>query len=866
MNRHLWASGARNPRRSIDLGRFIYIFFGAIFSLLTLGVFLGAGIFGGILLIYGENLPDHNRLANYSPPTISRVYSVDGTLMDEFARERRLFTPSDEIPKKIKYAFISAEDKNFYVHTGFDIRGIASALIDYARGERLRGASTITQQVMKNFLLDGSRSLERKIKEIILAARLEQVLGKEQILELYLNEIFLGQNSYGVTAAAETYFAKPLESLTISEAAYLAALPKKPSEYHPVRNVEAAVARRNFVLKEMRENGYITKEEEEIARATELRTVQSGYYASRRSERPPRDYFTDEIRRQLSSAFGEEEFFTGGLKIRATMDPELQAVAATALRKGLEAYDREAGLWRGALDTLPDTALIDEGAWRAALSERQIARDIDGWSLAVVLALGEGEALIGIEGRKPDSTHRLLLSRERAWAKLSYDKETDKRAPIRRMSDMLSLGDIVYVSNLDDAGNETEAWSLRQPPALQGGFMAMDVETGRVLAMQGGHSYQGSVFNRVTQAQRQPGSSIKPFVYASALDSGYSPVSIVVDAPIEINTPQGVWRPRNAANKFYGPAPLRVGIEQSRNLMTVRLAQDVGMDIVADYTEKFGVYDKMQQVLSAALGAQETTLFNMVAAYAMFANGGERVIPTLVDRVQDRYGRTVYRHDKRRCVDCDDGKLSEGFGPRVVKNRIRVMDEVTAFQLTSMMRGVVDRGTARSTVKVDAPVAGKTGTTNDAKDVWFVGFTPRIVAGCYMGFDTPRTLGRGASGGGFCGPVFTSFMNEAVKKYGKGQFRAPKGGVHLKFDRFTGARLNDDAEGPDVVAEFFKIGEEPIIGLIGSVIDGGFAMGEDLDLFVERGETDGDYVIIDVNEDPSVPNASTGRILSGGTY
>jgi penicillin-binding protein 1A len=414
-----------------------------------------------------------------------------------------------------------------------------------------------------------------------------------------------------------------------------------------------------------------------------------------------------------------------------------------------------------------------------------------------------------------------------------------------------------------DADGSFLRWTLRQVPEVQGAFMAMDVNTGRVIAMQGGFSYQESVFNRTTQAMRQPGSSFKPFVYAAALDSGYSPATIVVDAPIEVDTPQGVWRPRNASNQFYGPTPLRTGIERSRNLMTVRLAQEIGMDTVARYAERFGVYDDMGRYLANALGSDETTLYRMVAAYAMFANGGERVEPTLVDRIQDRYGRTIYRHDQRDCIDCTEPALTAGYGPRIVSDRWRVMDAITAYQLTSMMTGVVERGTAARTVNLPVPTAGKTGTTNDSRDVWFVGFTSNIVAGCYIGYDQPRPLGRGASGGGFCGPVFNEFMLEAVEKYGGGDFEVPEGGRFIKIDRFTGARLADDASGPNVVAEYFREGEEPVFGVM---FDGGFAMGSDFDMIRPDGSTARQVTTSTGGTAVVGPRASFGSMSSGGLY
>ncbi len=843
--------------------RFILNIFGFFFSAATIGAVFVVMILGAVFWMYGRDLPDHQALANYEPATISRVYSIKGQVMDEFAQERRMFTPADEIPDTVKQAFVSAEDKNFYEHKGYDLLGIVSAGLDAARGGRLRGASTITQQVMKNFLLDGSRSFERKIKEIILASRLETTLTKDEILELYLNEIFLGQNSYGVTAAADTYFGKNLEELSVAEAAYLASLPKAPSQYHPVRQIERAMNRRNFVLKEMYENEYIDQASYELAKAGTLRTVQSGDFASTRSERPPRDYFTDEIRRQLSGDFGEEEFFGGGLTIRATMDPVLQNEAAKALRFGLEKYDRNLGVYRGTKAKVDVALLNDEEKWREALGKTKMSRDIDRWKPAVVLALSDKSARIGIEGEPEDADGHFLSMKDLGrWRPLQENGRAGKKA--RQPSDLLAEGDVIHIRAVtSDADGSFVRWSLRQIPRIQGGFMAMDTNTGRVLAMQGGFSYQHSVFNRATQAARQPGSSFKPFVYASALDSGYYPSTIVVDAPIEVQTPQGLWRPKNASNKFYGPAPLRTGIERSRNLMTIRLAQDVGMNVVADYAERFGVYDDMNQVLANSLGAQETTLFKMVAAYAMFANGGERVEPTLVDRVQDRWGKTIYRHDQRQCEGCRLASLEEGISPRIISNRERVMDAVTAYQLTSMMRGVVERGTASGSVKLGVPVAGKTGTTNDAKDVWFVGFTPNIVAGCYMGYDRPQSLGRGASGGGMCGPVFNTFMKKAIKEYGSSKFAVPPNTYFIKFDRFSGARLPDDATGDHVVAELFREGEEPEYGL--SIIDGGFAMGEDLQLITDGGQDT--TVTTSTGQKKVIPKKATfGSLSSGGLY
>lgn len=839
--------------------RAILSFFGTIFTLLTMGVMLIAVSLGAVFYIYGKDLPSHESLANYTPPTISRIFSTEGRIIDEFSRERRLFTPADEIPELVKQAFISAEDKNFYSHGGYDAGGIAAAAYEAvrSRGENVRGASTITQQVMKNFLLSGDRKLERKIKEIILATRIEETLDKEKILELYLNEIFLGQNSYGVAAAAQTYFNKTLSQLAPHEAAFLASLPKAPSDFHPVRRKDRLLQRRNYVLREMRENGFITEAAYETEVDEPLRSVQNGDYEPFAKALPPRDYFTDEIRRQLSRDFGEAEFFTGGLSVRATLDPELQVVAARALQGKLEEYDRGIGRWRGTGKSIPAEVATDDAAWREALANVSVARDIDldgAWYPAVVRKIEDQQMTLGIEGTINDAEPPVVPRKDISWLRGDFAANFE-------------VGDVVHVRRMTEGSNGEGAfirWTLRQVPEVQGGFMAMDVNTGRVISMQGGFSYQNSVFNRATQAKRQPGSSFKPFVYAAALDSGYTPATIIVDAPIEINTPQGLWRPRNSSNKFYGPTPLRTGIEQSRNLMTIRLAQEVGMDVVASYAERFGVYEDMSPFLANSLGSEETTLYNMVAAYAMFANGGERVEPTLVDRVQDRYGRTVYRHDPRTCVDCTDPGIPESRGPRIVSDRERVMDAITAYQLTSMMRGVVERGTASNHVKLSVPVAGKTGTTNDARDVWFVGFTSNIVAGCYIGFDQPRSLGRGAYGAGMCGPVFTEYMRKATAKYGGGEFKVPPGGFFMKIDRFTGARLSDDASGPNVVAEYFREGEEPIFGI---AFDGGFAMGNDLELFA-TGERDTirEVTTSDGQTGKVGKKATFGSISSGGLY
>ena len=845
----------------------VFGFLGTVFTLVTMSTIVCGLSLGGIFWVYGRDLPSHKFLAQYKPPTISRIYSAEGKIIDEFAKERRLFTPANEIPNLIKHAFISAEDKNFYNHPGYDLRGILSALVDavQSRGKRIRGASTITQQVMKNFLLDGSRRAERKVREIILATRIEGSLSKEQILELYLNEIFLGQNSYGVTAASQTYFNKTLDELAPNEAAFLAALPKAPSDYHPVREKKRLLERRNYVLKEMFQNDYLSKEVYEYELTQPIKSVQGQDYTGFRSELPSRNYFTDEIRRQLSRTFGEEEFFTGGMTVRSTFDPFLQQRAALALQRGLEKYDRIQGVWRGTGKKIPFEILSDEKKWQESLASLKLPRDInlDGqWIPAAILGIENSKLRIGIEGIKETAVGNWIPPSDITWVRkfLKSGKLVDVSG---KFSDFLNLGDVVLVRKLNDPDGNFVRWSLRQVSEVQGAFMAMDVNNGRVIAMQGGFSYESSVFNRATQANRQPGSSFKPFVYASALDSGYSPATVVIDAPIEIDTPQGLWRPKNYNDKFYGPTPLRTGIEMSRNLMTIRLAREVGLDIIANYAEKFGVYDDMKEFLANSLGSEETTLYRMVAAYAMFANGGERVMPTLVDRIQDRYGKTIYKHDQRICLDCGIDHLSLGDVPTILTNRERLMDRTTAYQLTSMMEGVVSRGTAKRTVNLSVPTAGKTGTTNEAKDVWFLGFTSNIVAGCYIGHDIPRPMGKRSGGGSMCGPVFNEFMSTITEIYGGADFVIPEGGKFIKIDRYSGERLSDDAEGENVVSEFFRDGEEPKFGL---TFDGGFAMGSNFTLIkpCESGlreikTSTGDTVLV-------APKATLGTLSAGGLY
>ena len=837
-------------------------FIGGIFSFACTSAIFALGGIVAVVHVYSRDLPGHDDLVNYHPKMLSRVYSGEGQVIAEFYDEKRVFVPIEEIPDLVKNAFISAEDKNFYSHPGVDATGIVKAVGRFAiakvqgQATRLSGASTITQQVVKNFKVGAERSFERKIKEAILAVRISGALSKDHILELYLNDIFLGQNTYGVVAAAQRYFGKTLEELAPEEAAYLAALPKEPSNLHPVRNRDRATARRNYVLEEMAQNGHLARAESKTSKDRPLETLIG-------EARPPvlanagPSYFTDEVRRQLSGELGRDELFQGGLTIRATIEPELQTLAVRVLRRGLETYDRGRGVYRGPVTRIEE--LGDD--WRAPLAAAEVPRDIDGWFPAVVLEMGKTTARVGVEGLEGEGIARLKLAEARDWI-VAVQRDGARRGAPKNPIDVWQPGDVVMVAQ------EGEDWVLKQLPEVQGAFMAMDPFSGRVLAMQGGFSFQTSVFNRATQALRQPGSAFKPFVYAAALDAGYTPATVVLDAPVVVRQQgQQAWRPKNSSRTFYGPAPLRLGLELSRNLMTVRIAQQVGMDRVAQYAERFGVYENMPYHLSYALGAGETTLYDMVAAYGMFANGGKRVRPTVVDRVQDRFGNTLYRHDPRVCEGCTGGEAVSG-PPVLYDQRSQIMDPVTAFQLVSMLQGVVQRGTASRTVGgLDFPVAGKTGTTNEARDAWFIGFTNNMVAGCYIGYDNPTPMGRGAYGGTLCGPVFKEFIAEAMATRSPGEFREPsRGGMILvKIDRETGERLPDDASGANVISELFMAGTQPeIYGTVSAI------MGDDVlfgglpsDLFFGINATDLPFDEENAIRDPNT--ASVADTQSDGT-
>ena len=774
---------------------FWYGFLG-LFSLGFLGLIFTAVSLVWIFSYYGQGLPDYSQLKDYKPPIVTRLYAGDGRLMAEFAQEKRVFMPIDTIPDLVKNAFIAAEDQNFYTHEGVDLMAILRAAVGNIKamgtGRRLKGASTITQQVAKNFLLTNEVSYERKIKEAILAYRMERAMTKDRLLELYLNEIYMGARAYGVTAAALRYFNKSLEELSIAEAAYLAALPKAPNNYHPIRKHDAAVTRRNWVIGRMLDDGYITKGQAELAKLAPLVTTPRDD-----SEMVSAPYFAEEVRRILATRYGEESLYGGGLAVRSTIDPKLQDIAIRALRDGLRAYDHRHG-WRGPIGHMDDTQY-----WQSVLNEIPTPEAmLDHWHLAVVLKVDNTSVQLGFR----DGTYGTLLIEHAKWARKYLNKGYARGPEIVRMSQVVELGDVIMVEALDD---KPDHYALQQIPLIQGSIIAMDPHTGRILAMQGGWKYGISEYNRATQAQRQPGSAFKPLVYLTALDKGFTPATLVLDAPFAIeDRPGHVWRPTNYSNEYYGPTPIRVGIEKSKNLMTVRLANHIGMETISDYANRFGIIDNMPQHLANSLGAGETTLLKLTSAYAVFVNGGKQIIPSFIDRIQDRRGATVFRHDDRDCVNCGD--LLRWMGqeaPMPPDTCEQISDPRTAYQIVSMLEGVVQRGTGVRIKSLGRPLAGKTGTTNESKDTWFIGFSPDLVVGVFAGFDDPRSLGKRETGSSVAVPIFKDFMAEALEDVPITPFRIPPGIRHVRINAETGARAGPYDE--KTIWEAFVTGTEP---------------------------------------------------------
>lgn len=798
---------------------------------------------------FGRDLPDTQQLANYQPAVTTRVYTGDGRLMAEYATEKRVFIPISAMPPLVIRAFLSAEDKNFYHHFGVDPAGIGRAVLanlrNMGKDRRPEGASTITQQVAKNFLLTNEVSVSRKIKEIILAFRIEQAFTKNHILELYLNEIFLGNRSYGVGAAALNYFSKSLDELTAGEAAFLAALPKAPNNYNPQRNPESARERRDWVVERMLQDGYISSQVAENAKKEEIHLRQRPDTELVRGV----DYFAEDIRRELVARYGEDALYKGGLSVRASIDPALQILADKALRAGLIDYDRRHG-WRG-----PIGKISADAGWAGRLQEFPAPPALPPWQLAVVLEIDKHNTMIGFA----DGSQGVIPFAAMKWARPWLERQRFGNPP-RQPGDVLDVGDVIAVSPImakeGDKPLPDAQYSLEQIPKINGALVAIDPNTGRVLALSGGYSAEDSSFNRATQAMRQPGSSFKPFVYLAALDNGYTPSSLVLDAPVVLSQGPGLpkWKPSNYSGDFLGPATLRVGIEKSKNLMTVRLAQAVGMPVVSDYARRFGISDHLDPVLAMSLGAGETTVMRLTAAYGMLVNGGKKITPTLIDRVQDRTGKTVYRHDERPCDGCSVAFYNEQSIPVIPDNREQLTDPMSAYQMVSMLQGVTVRGTAGRLAALGLPLAGKTGTSNKSMDTWFVGFSPELAVGVFVGFDKPETLGGRETGGSVAMPVFRDFMKEALKGKSPGVFRIPKGIQLVRVDYQTG---RPSSGGGRVIVEAFKPGTEP--NSQQSVLDGSeMWYGDDVLIGGFSDDEEGD--------EPVVPAASRTAPAAGGLY
>lgn len=780
--------------------------------LTTLGLVLILGVMGAGGAIYvfqkfGQDLPEHRQLASYEPPVMTRVHAGDGRLLAEYAIQKRVFVPLTAMPKRVLNAFLAAEDKNFYEHIGIDPLGVLRAIIinikNIGNQRRMVGASTITQQVAKNFLLTNEVSWRRKVKEAILAIRIEKALPKKRILELYLNEIYLGFGAYGVAAAALNYFDKSLDQLSIEETAFLAALPKAPNNYHPHKKHKAALIRRNWVIERMALAGFIAREQAELAKTKQLIV-----YSRSKTQFVQAPFFAEDVRRKLADQYGEEGLYKGGLSVRTTLDPKLQEIANKTLRGGLIAYDRRHG-WRGPLAALPADARLNlPGDWKREIASIARPKGLNGWKMAAVLAMQADYAQIGLE----DGTEGRIPLRELYWAR-AWMKDQKRGAKVKRPSDVLKVGDLVAVELIttDDKGElyPEGFYGLRQIPDINGGLVAIDPHTGRVLAMAGGYSYELSQFNRVMQARRQPGSAFKPFVYLAALDSGFTPSTLILDAPFVIDQGRGLpkWRPANYAKKFFGPSTMRLGIEKSRNLMTVRLAQTIGMDKVAEYARRFGIVDNMPEILSMALGAGETTLMRITAGYAMLVNGGKQITPTLIDRIQDRHGRTVFRHDERKCVRCRARFWEDQRTPEVPDIRKQLTNPSSAFQIVGMLEGVVERGTGRRIKAVGKPLGGKTGTTNLERDTWFVGFSPDLAVGVFAAFDTPLPLGKRETGSSVSAPIFRDFMAAALAEKPSIPFRIPPGVRMVRINARTGKLAREGDK--NIILEAFKPGTEP---------------------------------------------------------
>ena len=727
-----------------------------------------------ILWSFSNNIPDYKFLKNYKPPVSSKVYSGEGELVADFSKEKRIFVPYSSIPKNVINAFLSAEDKNFFSHPGVDAKGVLRAVINNIKNvltsKRLEGASTITQQVAKNFLLTNEVSLNRKIKEAILAFRIERALTKERILELYLNQIYLGSGAYGVAAASLEYYDKSIKELNYAEAALLAALPKAPSKYNPYKNSKLAKFRRDLVLKNLLENEFIDKKEYQ-----EIKNQNIILKKKKRIFLEDSQYYIEDVRKHIIEKLSYEKVYKQGFNINTPINLDLQKIATASLRAGLESYDKRKG-WRG-----PIMNKSYKKRWFADLKKFELEKSI-GWNLAIVKSIDQFSSIIETQYGKKG----VINYKDIAWTKKEFDE-------------VLKPGDIIYVQNL-----EKDNFRLQQVPKINGGMVVMDPYTGRVLALSGGFSFKSSEFNRATQALRQPGSAFKPFVYALALENKYAPTSLILDAPLVLDQGSDLkkWKPENYGKKFYGPSTLRIGLEKSRNLMTVRIAQDLGIDKIVNFSKELGIYENPNELLSISLGSTETTLIKLTSAYSAFVNGGKLVKPILIDRVQDSEGNTILNNENRICSDCDKISFTSNSYPKIDDNYKQVFSAQTAYQITSLLEGVIKRGTGKKLKKYKLNLAGKTGTTNDNTDAWFIGFTSNLVIGVYVGMDNPMPLGKFETGSKTALPIFETFIKDAIKKSDARPFKAAEGITMMLVDPLTGEKT--DFLSKDSIIEVYK--------------------------------------------------------------
>ena len=763
----------------------VLVYLKKIARLATIILVLGVFFVFSTLWYFSSDLPDYKILANYKPPISSRVHSGEGQLIAEYALQKRLFIPYESIPKKVIHSFLSAEDKNFFSHPGVDAKSITRAIIKNVKNifseKRLEGASTITQQVAKNFLLSSEVSLKRKIKEAILAFRIERAYSKERIMELYLNQIYLGQGTYGIAAASLEYFDKAVNELNYEEAALLAALPKAPSKYNPYKSLERAKIRRNIVLKNLYENSYINKNEYENLLKKKIKTKKRKIQLIEEA-----NFYSEEVRRIINDKYGYDELYKGGLSIRTPLNSFYQIESLKALREGLEEYDRRHG-WRGALINSKNTNWQNQNNVKEFFIDKSL-----NWKLAKVIEVNKLKLKIEIENK------------EIGYIDFKNVSWTRKKS----FEDLVKINDIIYVKKI-----KKNKWNLKQLPEIYGAIIVMDPYTGRVLAMIGGFSFKLSEFNRATQANRQPGSAFKPFVYAAALENGFTPSTLVLDAPFVIDQGEGLktWKPENYGKKFYGPSTLRTGIEKSRNLMTVRVAQKLGFEKISLTTSNFGIYEDIPELLSVSLGSAETTLVKLTNGYSTFVNGGKKVTPIFIDRIQDRRGKTIFNADKRKCIGCEDISYLKDQVPIIEDNEKQIISTETAYQMVSMMEGVVKRGTGRKLRSLNLAIAGKTGTTNKNMDAWFLGFTSKLVIGVYVGFDEPKSLGKYETGAKAALPIFKKFTERVVKKKDALPFKVPKNINLVMVDAETGLQPNSNTK--KIIYESFKPSDNYAVSL-----------------------------------------------------